>query len=70
MKHIQFPTGYDWTFDGSIKGQNQNESAMQVNMLLAICMIYIVMAALFESLLLPTAVITSLLFSLTGVLWA
>jgi HAE1 family hydrophobic/amphiphilic exporter-1 len=28
------------------------------------------MAALFESLLLPTAVITSLLFSLTGVFWA
>jgi HAE1 family hydrophobic/amphiphilic exporter-1 len=28
------------------------------------------MAALFESLLLPTAVITSLLFSMTGVFWA
>ncbi len=43
---------------------------MQMNMLLAICMIYVVMAALFESLLLPTAVITSLLFSFTGVFWA
>ncbi|MGJ8681371.1 efflux RND transporter permease subunit [Paraglaciecola sp.] len=70
MKHINFPTGYNWTFDGSIKRQRQNESAMQTNMILAICMIYIVMAALFESLLLPTAVITSLLFSLTGVFWA
>jgi HAE1 family hydrophobic/amphiphilic exporter-1 len=39
-------------------------------MILAICMIYVVMAALFESLLLPTAVITSLLFSITGVFWA
>jgi HAE1 family hydrophobic/amphiphilic exporter-1 len=70
MQHIKLPTGYDWTFDGSIKRQNQNEDAMQTNMLLAICMIYIVMAALFESLLLPTAVITSLLFSMTGVFWA
>ncbi|MDU0355323.1 efflux RND transporter permease subunit [Paraglaciecola aquimarina] len=70
MKHIQLPTGYAWTFDDSIKRQKQNESAMQTNMLLAICMIYIVMAALFESLLLPTAVITSLLFSMTGVFWA
>ncbi|MCF2950410.1 efflux RND transporter permease subunit [Paraglaciecola aquimarina] len=70
MEHIHFPTGYNWTFDGSIKRQRQNESAMQTNMILAICMIYIVMAALFESLLLPTAVITSLLFSLTGVFWA
>lgn len=70
MKHIKLPTGYDWTFDGSIKRQNQNENAMQTNMLLALIMIYIVMAALFESLLLPTAVITSLLFSMTGVFWA
>jgi HAE1 family hydrophobic/amphiphilic exporter-1 len=70
MKHITLPTGYAWTFDGSIKRQNQNEDAMQTNMLLALCMIYIVMAALFESLLLPTAVITSLFFSLTGVFWA
>lgn len=70
MQHIKLPTGYDWTFDGSIKRQNQNEDAMQTNMLLALIMIYIVMAALFESLLLPTAVITSLLFSMTGVFWA
>ncbi|WP_133471619.1 efflux RND transporter permease subunit [Paraglaciecola marina] len=70
MEHIQLPSGYGWTFDGSIKRQNQNEDAMQTNMLLALCMIYIVMAALFESILLPTAVITSLLFSLTGVFWA
>jgi HAE1 family hydrophobic/amphiphilic exporter-1 len=70
MQHIKLPTGYNWTFDGSIKRQNQNEAAMETNMLLALCMIYIVMAALFESLLLPTAVITSLLFSMTGVFWA
>jgi len=70
MDYIQLPSGYSWTFDGSITRQNQNESAMQTNMLLAVCMIYIVMAALFESLLLPTAVITSLIFSMTGVFWA
>ena len=70
MQYLTLPDGYSWTFDGSIDRQNQNESVMQTNMLLAICMIYIVMAALFESLLLPTAVITSLLFSLTGVFWA
>jgi HAE1 family hydrophobic/amphiphilic exporter-1 len=70
MEFIELPVGYSWTFDGSIRRQNKNESVMQTNMLLAVCMIYIVMAALFESLLLPTAVITSLLFSMTGVFWA
>ena len=70
MQFIELPNGYSWTFDGSIARQNENEDAMQTNMLLAVCMIYVVMAALFESLLLPTAVITSLLFSMTGVFWA
>lgn len=70
MDYMQLPSGYSWTFDGGFTRQNQNENAMQINMILAVCMIYIVMAALFESLLLPTAVITSLLFSMTGVFWA
>jgi multidrug efflux pump subunit AcrB len=33
-------------------------------------MIYVLMAALFESLILPSAVITSVLFSFTGVFWS
>ncbi|MDF2178173.1 efflux RND transporter permease subunit [Aliiglaciecola sp. CAU 1673] len=70
MSNIELPAGYKWTLDGSFQRQNQNEAVMQTNMLLAVCMIYVVMAALFESLLLPTAVITSLLFSFTGVFWA
>ncbi|WP_088328323.1 efflux RND transporter permease subunit [Lacimicrobium sp. SS2-24] len=70
MGNLALPSGYSWTLDGSFRNQNENESVMQINMLLAVCMIYIVMAALFESLLLPTAVITSLLFSFTGVFWA
>ncbi|GAB3033732.1 efflux RND transporter permease subunit [Bowmanella dokdonensis] len=70
MEHISLPSGYSWTFDGSFRRQDEAQAVMQMNMILAICMIYVVMAALFESLLLPTAVITSLLFSFTGVFWA
>ena len=70
LQHIELPTGYSWTFGGSFSRQDEANAVMQMNMLLAICMIYVVMAALFESLLLPTAVITSLLFSFTGVFWA
>lgn len=70
MEHLQLPSGYNWTLDGSFRRQNESEGLMITNMILAICMIYVVMAALFESLLLPTAVITSLLFSITGVFWA
>ena len=70
MSYIALPSGYSWTLDGSFRRQDEANAVMQMNMLLAICMIYVVMAALFESLLLPTAVITSLLFSFTGVFWA
>lgn len=70
MESIELPTGYSWSLDGSFQRQRESEAVMQTNMLLAVCMIYVVMAALFESLLLPTAVITSLLYSFTGVFWA
>ena len=70
LENIALPTGYSWTLDGSFSRQDEANAVMQMNMLLALCMIYVVMAALFESLILPTSVITSLLFSFTGVFWA
>lgn len=69
MKNVALPEGYSWSFRGSFQRQDEEQQVMIVNMLLAVAMIYIVMAALFESLLLPTAVIGSLLFSLVGVFW-
>ena len=70
LSQLQLPQGYLWSLDGSFERQRENESVMLVNTLLAVALIYIVMAALFESILLPTAVITSLLFSIVGVFWA
>ncbi|GAC14625.1 efflux RND transporter permease subunit [Aliiglaciecola lipolytica] len=70
MANVQLPGGYTWALDGSFQRQDEDEGVMITNMILAICMIYIVMAALFESLLLPTSVLTSLIFSFTGVFWA
>ncbi|KUM55049.1 efflux RND transporter permease subunit [Rheinheimera sp. EpRS3] len=69
MDKLALPPGYRWSFQGSFQQQDESQQVMMVNMLLAVAMIYLVMAALFESLLLPTAVIGSLLFSLVGVFW-
>src|SRR5206468_12965741 len=44
-------------------------NAMLTNMVLALCCIYIVMAALFESVLAPSAIITGIFFSFVGVFW-
>ncbi|MCL2916688.1 efflux RND transporter permease subunit [Shewanella litorisediminis] len=70
MSHLNLPHGYDYSLRGGFERQDEDQQIMVVNMLLAVAMIYIVMAALFESLLLPSAIITSILFSITGVFWA
>lgn len=70
LNSFDFPPGNRWKLDGSFAKQDEEMALMGQNMILAVIMIYIVMAALFESLLLPTAVITSLLFSIVGVFWA
>ncbi|WP_076537437.1 efflux RND transporter permease subunit [Shewanella sp. UCD-KL21] len=70
MANVNFPYGYDYSLRGGFERQDEEQSVMAVNMILALIMIYIVMAALFESLLLPTAIISSILFSITGVFWA
>ncbi|WP_368735653.1 efflux RND transporter permease subunit, partial [Rheinheimera maricola] len=57
MQQVELPDGYRWSYQGGFVQQNEEQQVMMVNMLLALAMIYIVMAALFESLLLPNAVI-------------
>ena len=42
---------------------------MQTNILLAIALIFLVMASLFESLLYPVSIITSIVFAIVGVFW-
>ncbi|QBF84427.1 efflux RND transporter permease subunit [Shewanella maritima] len=69
METVNFPYGYDYSLRGGFQRQDEDQAIMAVNMVLALAMIYIVMAALFESLVLPTAIITSILFSITGVFW-
>ncbi|GLS84173.1 efflux RND transporter permease subunit [Paraferrimonas haliotis] len=70
MQQLSFDEGYGYRMGGGFQRQDEEQQVMLINMVLAIAMIYIVMAALFESLLLPTAIITSILFSITGVFWA
>ncbi|WP_367382074.1 efflux RND transporter permease subunit [Stenotrophomonas cyclobalanopsidis] len=67
---MSFPAGYGFTFDGGDYG-NDNEAMQQMvfNLLIALVMIYVVMAAVFESLLFPAAIMSGVLFSIFGVFW-
>lgn len=69
LEQIELPNGYSWSLDGGFRQQQEQNKNMAVNMLLAVCLVYMVMAALFESLLLPTAVIGSLVLAITGAFW-
>lgn len=69
LAQLQFPSGYGWAFGRAFENEDESGAAMAINMLLAIACIYIVMAALFESVLAPTAIITGILFSFIGVYW-
>lgn len=67
---VSLPAGYGHSFSGS--GFEEGQQAMQqmlFNFLLALVMIYVVMAAVFESLLFPSAIMSCVLFSIFGVFW-
>ena len=70
MNSIQLPLGYSWSFSDEIQQQQEQQVDMLLNILLALVCVYLVMAALFESLLHPLIIMICLPFSLIGVIWA
>ena len=68
MNQLSFPPGYSWKFGRGFERQDETQQMMATNILLGIACIFLVMAALFESLLFPFAIILgSILFSVFGV---
>jgi HAE1 family hydrophobic/amphiphilic exporter-1 len=69
MNDYALPPGYSWKFG---RGFEENDKAVQTmaqNMILAVVLIFLVMAALFESTLYPLSIITSILFAIVGSIW-
>ena len=69
MEAYPLPPGYSWKFG---RGLEENDKAMQTmaqNMLLAVVLIFLVMASLFESALYPLSIITSIVFAIVGSIW-
>lgn len=69
LSQYQFPTGYTWSFGQSWQGEQESQNIMLMNLLLALALIYLVMASLFESLMYPAAIWSSILFAIVGVFW-
>lgn len=69
MDLMTMPSGYDWQFGSGFTGDQETMQKMLFNILLAIAIIYIVLAAQFESLVYPLSMICTIIFSVIGVYW-
>jgi HAE1 family hydrophobic/amphiphilic exporter-1 len=69
MNAFNLPAGYSWSWNDRIVEQANEDAEMGVNFLLALVLVYLVMASLFESLTQPFAILFAILFSLPGVAW-
>ena len=70
LKAAVFPAGYGYSFDGgAFQDEDDAGKQMFTNLLIALLLIYIVMAAVFESLLFPAAIMSGVVFSVFGVFW-
>ena len=69
LRRFNFPPGYAWNFGQSFSEEEETGQVMLMNTVLALALIYFVMAALFESLIFPAAIWTSIIFAVVGVWW-
>lgn len=69
LETMEFPRGYGWTQGARFDDQVANDQARNMAMLLSVCFVFLLMGTLFESLLLPLAIITTIPMALVGVYW-
>jgi HAE1 family hydrophobic/amphiphilic exporter-1 len=71
MDTLALPAGYSWSFGERVIEQERQNQQMLVNLALALALalVYLVMAALFESIAHPIAILISIPFALFGAVW-
>ena len=68
MDQLDLPPGYSWKFGRGFERNDETQAMMMMNIVLGVACIFLVMAALFESMLLPFSIILgSIVFSIFGV---
>jgi HAE1 family hydrophobic/amphiphilic exporter-1 len=69
MEGVQLPAGYRWTFGENFNRDDDAGKKMGFNLIIALVLVYVVMCAMFESLIYPAAILTTFIFSIFGVFW-
>jgi HAE1 family hydrophobic/amphiphilic exporter-1 len=69
MTSVHLPAGYSWTFGRNFNRDDDAGKKMGFNLIIALVLVYVVMCAMFESLIYPAAILTTFVFSVFGVFW-
>ena len=69
MSAFALPPGYRWNFGEGFDRDDDAGTQMLFNTLIALVLVYVVMCAMFESLVFPAAILTTFVFSVFGVFW-
>ncbi|MGA7298367.1 MAG: efflux RND transporter permease subunit [Rhodanobacteraceae bacterium] len=69
MQTVSLPPGYGYSFGKAFSRDQGAGKQMLFNTLIALVLVYVVMCAMFESLVFPAAILTTFLFSVFGVFW-
>ncbi len=67
LENYNMPTGYSWTFNLDGSGVDIELADLFMPFVIALAVIFMVMAAMFESLLFPMCVYNTILFSILGI---
>jgi HAE1 family hydrophobic/amphiphilic exporter-1 len=68
LEEMRLPAGFDWRIGGQRQEMQTSFDSMRLAILLAVFMVYLVMASQFESLLHPFVILFSIPFALIGVI--
>jgi len=69
LSTIPFPYGYTWTFGRWEKRRKEQSREFLVNLVLALLLVFVVMASLFESVRQAIALMIALPFAVSGAMW-
>jgi len=69
MDGLELPRGYSWDFGSQFRWQRQDSGDVFMALIVAIVFIYFIMGFLFESVILPLAVMPSIVLSWVGAGW-
>lgn len=69
LQKIPYPFGISYGFSGSVKDQKESFQSLGLAIILGIFLVYMVMAAQFESFMIPLIIMFSIPFGFVGAIW-